>query len=242
VVLCLTGTDLYGEHGAELLASMGEADRLVVLQKKALDLVPAEFREKTRLIVQGARRMFGWSGEKGFQVCVVGHLREVKDPLRTAKAARLLPPESQIEVVQVGAILEWEFGPLVEQEMVENSRYRWVGELSGLEGRKLIAQSRVLVLSSRMEGGARVVGEAAVEGTPILSSRIDGVVGLLGENYPGYFEVGDTEGLAQLLARVETDAGFLQELHASVTAIADQFDPARESAAWEGLMAEIDLL
>ena len=239
VVLCLTGTDLYGEHGADLLASMAEADRLVVLQKLGLERVPEEFREKTRVIVQGARRMFRGSGEKRCQVCVVGHLREVKDPLRAAKAARLLPEGSKIEVVQVGAILDGKFGELVEREMKENSRYRWVGELSGEDGRKVIAQSRALVISSVMEGGARVLGEAAVEGTPILSSRIDGVVGLLGEDYPGYFEVGDTEGLATLLERVETDEGFVEELRAGVLAAAGQFGMEREAVAWRSLLEEL---
>lgn len=239
VVLCLTGTDLYGEHGADLLASMADADRLVVLQKLALERVPEEFREKTRVIVQGARRMFSWSGGKRCQVCVVGHLREVKDPLRAAKAARLLPADSKIEVVQVGAILDWEFGELVEREMKDNPRYRWVGELSGEESRKVIAQSRVLVISSVMEGGARVVGEAVVEGTPVLSSRIDGVVGLLGEGYPGYFDVGDTEGLAKLLERVEKDEGFVEELRAGALAAAGQFEMAREREAWKELLEEL---
>lgn len=240
VVLCLTGTDLYGEHREELLKSMAEADRLVVLQKRAVDRVPEEFREKTRVIVQGARRMFSWSGRGKNQVCVVGHLREVKDPLRAARAARLLPEESKLEVVQVGAILEMEFGALVEREMVENPRYRWVGELSGEEGRKVIAQSRALVISSVMEGGARVVGEAAVEGVPVLATRIDGVVGLLGEDYPGYFEVGDTEGLARLLERVERDEEFLEELHAGVSAVAGLFEMEKEREAWRKLLEELN--
>ena len=72
----------------------------------------------------------------------------------------------------------------------------------------LIASSRLMVMSSLFEGGARVVGEAMVHGTPVISSRIDGVVGLLGDDYPGYFLPGDTAELAALLNRFETDPGF----------------------------------
>jgi glycosyltransferase involved in cell wall biosynthesis len=242
VVLCLSGTDIYGVLGSVLVASMREADLLVVLQEKAVERVPEEFRAKTRVIVQGAERNVGVEKKAGFQVCVVGHLREVKDPLRTARAARLLPAESSIKVVQAGAILELEFGGLVELEMKENARYHWVGELSLKETRQLIAESQVMVLSSRSEGGPRVVGEAVVEGTPVLSSRIDGVVGLLGEDYPGYFEVGDTEGLARLLEKVELDAGFREELRAGVAKVAGKFDVESEKVAWKELLEDVDLL
>ena len=56
-----------------------------------------------------------------------------------------------------------------------------------------------MVISSLSEGGANVISEAAVAGVPVLASRIDGNVGLLGADYPGYFPVGDTEALARLL-------------------------------------------
>ena len=244
VVVCLTGTDLYGEQSADLVDSMREADRLVVLQSKALEQLPEDFRGKTRVIVQGAERMFGAGNEREmdpFKVCVVGHLREVKDPLRVAEAARLLPSASRIEIVQAGAILEERYRGLVANEVDENSRYRWLGELSVEKTRKLIAESQLMVISSLMEGGARVVGEAVVEGTPVLSSRIDGVVGLLGEDYPGYFEVGDTAGLARLLERTESDRGFREALRAGISRVAEQFDPQKESAAWESLLRVIDL-
>jgi glycosyltransferase involved in cell wall biosynthesis len=42
-----------------------------------------------------------------------------------------------------------------------------------------------------MEGGANVVIEAVRSGVPVLASRIDGNVGLLGAGYDGFFPVGD---------------------------------------------------
>jgi hypothetical protein len=58
-----------------------------------------------------------------------------------------------------------------------------------------------MVLSSLSEGGAKVISESVVAGVPILASRMDGNVGLLGAHYPAYFPVGDTEAFARLLRR-----------------------------------------
>ena len=54
-----------------------------------------------------------------------------------------------------------------------------------------------------MEGGANVVSEAIAVGVPVVGVAHPGSVGLLGEDYPGYFPVGDTEGLAALLRRTK---------------------------------------
>jgi glycosyltransferase involved in cell wall biosynthesis len=96
------------------------------------------------------------------------------------------------------------------------------------------------VLSSKLEGGANVVSEAIVAGVPLLASRIAGSVGLLGENYPGYFRVGDTPGLAALLHRAETDPAFLTGLRSHCRKLVPLFDPRRERAAWSRLLEELE--
>jgi len=58
-----------------------------------------------------------------------------------------------------------------------------------------------------MEGGANVISEAVVAGVPILASNISGSVGLLGRDYPGYFSVGNTDQLRELLLRAESQGG-----------------------------------
>jgi glycosyltransferase involved in cell wall biosynthesis len=98
------------------------------------------------------------------------------------------------------------------------------------------------VLSSRLEGGANVIGEAVTAGVPLIASRIPGTVGLLGANYPGYFPVGDTQQLARLLARAETEAEFLKTLRSAVRKHSPLFDPQRERSAWADLLAEIKTL
>jgi glycosyltransferase involved in cell wall biosynthesis len=94
-----------------------------------------------------------------------------------------------------------------------------------------------MVISSLSEGGANVISEAAVAHVPILASRMDGNVGLLGKDYPGYFKVGDTKGLARLLRRIEDDPDFVAALAKAVRRRAPLFRPARETAAWRRLLA-----
>ena len=94
-----------------------------------------------------------------------------------------------------------------------------------------------MVISSLSEGGANVISEAAVAGVPVLASRIDGNVGLLGADYPGYFPVGNTEALARLLKRLEGDPHFVARLDQALARRAPLFRPEREIAAWRRLLA-----
>src|SRR5258708_13341269 len=76
--------------------------------------------------------------------------------------------------------------------MAINARYCWRDDVPRAAVQKLLRRSHAMVLSSRSEGGANVISEAIVAGVPILASRMDGNVGLLGTRYPGDFPVGDT--------------------------------------------------
>jgi hypothetical protein len=64
-------------------------------------------------------------------------------------------------------------------------------------------------------------------------------VGILGKNYPGYFEVGNTTQLARLLTRAETSRGYLGELKAWTKDLAILADPSREQQAWSDLINEL---
>ena len=107
------------------------------------------------------------------------------------------------------------------------------------EVRRLLARSHAMVISSVSEGGANVISEAAVAGVPILASRMDGNVGLLGADYRAYFPVGDTEALARLLLRIESDRCFVATLHRAIARRAPLFKPDRENAAWRRLLTEL---
>ena len=84
-----------------------------------------------------------------------------------------------------------------------------------------------------------MVGEAVALAVPVIASRIAGNVGLLGENYPGYFRPRDTRGLAALLRRAESDPRLLRKLAAACDERRPLFRPMRESMAWTDLLTEM---
>jgi glycosyltransferase involved in cell wall biosynthesis len=88
-------------------------------------------------------------------------------------------------------------------------RYRWLGEVPRWKALRVLTRCRLLVVTSELEGGANAVSEALAASVPVLSSRIGGSVGLLGADYAGYFPVGDTAALAELLHRVEMSRTFI---------------------------------
>lgn len=242
IIVALTGTDLYGDLRVDQRApkSLDLATRIVVLQPKALEELRASWRAKTRVIFQSvATQTATLRSTRGFNVCVIGHLRPVKDPFRAAMAARSLPASSRVRVLQIGGAMSKRAATRAREEERVNPRYRWLGELPPWRVRRVLAECRVCVLSSRVEGGANALGEAIVAGVPVLASRIPGSLGILGENYPGYFEAGDTDGLAALLSRAETDYKFLNKLREDCVELASGFDPRCEQEAWMRLIDEI---
>lgn len=245
LIVALTGTDLYRDIKTSRVAqrSLELADRLVLLQPAGVESLPPSVREKTRIIKQSAT---GLSKSvpplrNVFEVAVIGHLRAVKDPFRAAIAARTLLESSRIRVVHIGAALTESMAERARVEMKRNSRYQWIGELSAARAKQRLARARLLVLSSRLEGGANVISEAIAVQTPIIASRISGSIGLLGEGYPGYFEVGDTQSLRALLKRVEEDARFYGRLQQHCRELRPVVDPCHERAAWEQLLNEFNL-
>lgn len=90
-----------------------------------------------------------------------------------------------------------------------------------------------------MEGGAHVVIEAIRSGTPVLASRIEGNLGLLGAGYEGVFEPGDDAGLAALLARARDDADMLPRLTAQLAPRVALFAPEAERASLHRIVAAL---
>lgn len=242
LILALTGTDLYGDIHTDPSAqeSLELASRLILLQPMGADALPKHLRGKARVIYQSIRKPPGTFVPKKsvFEVCVLGHLRPVKDPFRAALAARLLPPTSHVRVIQIGAALSDDMERQARAEEASNPRYRWLGELPRWKALRILARSRLLALTSKIEGGANVVSEALVCSVPIVSSRIAGSIGLLGEEYPGYFPVGETQALAALLARAERDAAFYETLKTWCDGLQHLFEPASERKRWESLLEE----
>jgi putative glycosyltransferase (TIGR04348 family) len=228
IVLALTGTDVYRDirDSAEALESLERADRLIVLQSRALDELPDRLRGKARVVVQSSDTRLRQRPVKGkFRVCVIGHLREEKDPLRTLTALRALPDQG-IEVVQAGALLDPAMKP-----KTKDKRYRWLGGVTHARALRLLASSHAMVISSRMEGGANVVCEAIRIGVPVFASRISGNLGLLGAHYPGYFALEDERALAALIAKAMHDRTFYRDLKRQVAALRPMVAPRAEARA-----------
>jgi putative glycosyltransferase (TIGR04348 family) len=242
LVVALTGTDAYRfihSHPEPTLRSIALAHRLVGLHDLIGETVPAEHRGKVRVIYQSARPTGPRRPvQRGFPVCVAGHLREEKDPLRPALAMRDLPPASRLRVDHYGAAHTPDWAEAARQEMAVNERYRWHGEVPQHRLRHVYVRARLLVLPSRMEGGANVISEAVVAGLPVIASDIPGSVGLLGRDYPGYYPVEDTEALRALLLRAESEPAFYQGLAAACAGRRHLFTAEGEQARWAALLGE----
>ena len=243
LIVALSGTDIYeyiARDPAPVLHSLACADRLLALQDLVRRRVPMRFRSKLRVLHQSAPPLSpGRKSTRSFDVAVIGHLRPVKDPMRAALAARRLPASSRMRIVHYGAAENPRWASAAKAEMARNPRYVWRGDRPRAEVRRLLGCARVMVLSSRSEGGANVISEAVAANVPILASRIDGSVGLLGRDYPGYFPVGDSAALARLLHRVESEPRYLSRLQHAIARRAPLFRPAREKAAWKKLIREL---
>ncbi|MCH9003168.1 MAG: TIGR04348 family glycosyltransferase, partial [Planctomycetes bacterium] len=244
LLVALTGTDLYGDLRTNSSArrSLALATRLIVLQPDGIRVLPRKCGEKAVVIYQSASTKSRPSKPlaQTFEICVVGHLRSVKDPFRAAMASRMMPRTSRILVTQIGVALTESMYARAEREERKNARYRWLGELSRENTLRAIARSRLLVISSKMEGGANVIAEAVSLSVPILATRIGGNVGMLGGDHAGYFPVGDTRALATLMRRAEEDIPFYSTLMHRCRVLRHLFLPSRERTCWGLLLDSLE--
>jgi len=234
LAVVLTGTDLYRDlpASAEARRSLEFADRIIVLQDEAPRLLEPRLRRRTRVVFQSADPPVRHEPPpRGLCVAVIGHLREEKDPFRAAAALAHLPAHAGVQVVQLGAALVPGMRREATRWMAREPRYRWLGSVTHAHALAWLAKSHLLVVSSRMEGGANVIAEAARIGTPVLASRVPGNVGMLGRNYPGYFPLGDGRALASLILRMRSDAGYALRLRRALRARRKLFAPGAERAA-----------
>jgi putative glycosyltransferase (TIGR04348 family) len=242
LLVVLTGTDLYRDIASDTDAqrSLALADRLVVLHERAIDDLPAAHRHKAVVCFQSTpSRATLRKPVRHLRAVMVGHLRAEKAPGTYFAAARRLAGRADIRLDHVGAALDPALGAEALALQRECPAYRWLGALPQPQALRRIQAAHVLVHPSLMEGGAHVVMEAVRSGTPVLASRIAGNVGMLGAGYEGYFEPGDDEGLARLIARCRDEPAILSRLAAQCALRAPLFDPARERATLHALLAEM---
>jgi putative glycosyltransferase (TIGR04348 family) len=251
LAVVLTGTDLYRDilGDAQARESIERAQHLVVLQERGPQALPAALRPKARVIFQSttSRQPLAKTGEH-LRAVMVGHLREEKSPQTLLQAAQRLKAEPGIWIDHIGAALDPALGEQAQATAAACPGYRWLGGLPREAVRRRIQRAHVLVHASRMEGGAHVIMEAVCSGTPVLASRVDGNVGMLGADYCGYFAHGDAAALADLLRQCRagqqaanpTD-DLLARLRAQCSQRAGLFAPDREQASLHHLIHDLQI-
>lgn len=239
IVLVMTGTDIYRDihTDAQAQQAMRMATTLVVLQAAALDELPPALRGKARVIHQSAPTLqpVHHARPRFFDVIQIGHLRAEKDPMSFLQAARLVQ-SPRVRMLHVGGILDDAFLDAVNETGRLAPAYRWHGNLPHGRTRQLLKRCALLAITSTMEGGANVIIEAVTSGVPVLASRISGNRGMLGDDYAGYFPLGDAAALARLIDRAEADPAYLGLLRRQCAERARLFAPDSEQAALLDLM------
>ncbi|HLJ64611.1 MAG TPA: hypothetical protein VKT70_10930, partial [Stellaceae bacterium] len=134
ILLGLAGTDIYrfiASDRATVLRSLTLADALIGLHDLVKLAIPEHFGSKLHVIYQSAPSLARRPPlSRIFEVLVIGHLREEKDPLRAGLAARLLPRESRLRVTHLGRAHDASWAERAAAEMAGNRRYRWAGEVA----------------------------------------------------------------------------------------------------------------
>ncbi len=243
LVVALTGTDLYRDvpaGDAAALASLAAADTLVALQEDAPRHVPAAYRERVTVVYQSARALAPWRHKSVTRLhcLLVAHLREEKDPATAFAAFRRLDADVPVTLTVIGAALDPALGVAARALAASDPRVQWLGPRAHAWTRQAIKRAHLLLVPSRMEGGANVVVEAVTADTPVLGSRMSGNVGMLGADYAGYFAVGDDAALAALVTRAACDRPFLATLAEQCARRVPRFTPEAEVATLRDALAK----
>lgn len=240
--MALTGTDVYRDihHDEAAKQSLTLADRIVVLQPRALDELSPSVRSKANAVFQSAPTLKpGRRSTRHFDVVQAGHLRHEKDPFTPIAGLRHLPAASRIRLTQIGNALDTHHADTMKRVLRDEPRLRWLGALGHAATRQRIKRAHLLVIASRMEGGANVIVEAVTSGVPVIASDISGNVGMLGEHYPALFPFGDAAACAALMRRAEADARYYERLQRACQQRAKYFEPDREAAGIRGSVARV---
>jgi putative glycosyltransferase (TIGR04348 family) len=235
LLLALTGTDLYRDidDDADAQRSLDRADAFVVLNELGAARLPRRYRARCHVVLQScpARPTLTHKPAAFLRLLMAGHLRHEKDPGTYFEAVCRLAGRDDLRFDHIGDGLDAELAAQARELAAAVPTYRWLGACSHGQTRRRIQAAHLLVHPSVMEGGAQVVIEAVRSGTPVLASRMDGNVGLLGADYGGYFPVGDAKALSALVQRARDDAAMLPTLARQIERRAPLFAPEAEAAA-----------
>ncbi len=170
------------------------ADEVVCVSE---DLLPA-FSGDVRVIHNGVAPPVRAQRGPDTVVAFVGRLVEVKNPERFLRAAAL------VDGARFMVVGDGELRPSLEALAAElGVDVTFTGAVP--DARALIAQADVMVVSSNSEGQSIATLEALAAGTPVVSTPVSGMAGLLGDG--AGIVVGDftPEALAAAIAELVGD-------------------------------------
>jgi glycosyltransferase involved in cell wall biosynthesis len=244
VAVVLTGTDInhseMEDPSSRTRETMRVADWLVLLHEGSLPLVPEDLRGKCWVIYPSVSLPEGLRHEHseerdGFRVVMAGNVREEKNLPVVMDACGMLGEHSPVSVTVYGESQDDLATQMCLAERVTPC-FRWAGKLEHGKLLRKMAGADALLNSSTQEGGANAICEAICLGLPVLASQISGNVGMLGEDYDGYFESGNADALAELLTRLSGDVGFYTRLKKQIEVRAPLFSYEEESKLWLKLL------
>ncbi|MEO1857586.1 MAG: glycosyltransferase [Rubritalea sp.] len=242
LIVYLTGTDLYREqtnNNPEFFEALSLADALVVGQRASLASIPTEFLKKSHFIPASVLLppVDKVSPPPHPSLALIGHLRPVKNPFLMNQALEKLA-DIKLEAFTLGAALEPSMLSEVQCWQQSNPRFNWLNDVTYSKTLSWIEQVDFTLNTSHSEGGSNAVAESIALGTPVLASKIEGNVGMLGDDYLGYFEPDNVSALAALIRRSITDHSFHSKLLQQIADLQQNFLPAKETAGWLKLLKQ----
>lgn len=240
LIIYLTGTDLYRELPAgnpEFFEALEIADSLVVSQPTSLHSIPAAYRHKSHVVTASVDlpEITPVTSPEQPSLALVGHLRSVKNPFLLTHALALLP-DLAVQAYSIGESREEAMSATARKWEQREPRYQWLGNLPHSTTLGWMQKVTATLNTSHLEGGANSVAESIVLGTPVLASRIEGNVGMLGDDYLGYFTPNSPTELAALIQRTLTDSDFLNTLKEQTVKRQALFSTESEVQGWLALL------
>lgn len=150
------------------------------------------------------------SGDYQFDVIYLGRLTEQKNPQRLMQVCakvRDRKPDVKIAIVGNGELEEetWK----VSEELGLQGTVEFLGFQSNPI--KMLADSKVLILTSRWEGTPMCALEAMALGVPVVSTPADGMVDLIEDGVDGYLS-NDDDVLAERIVQILEDRNLHDKL------------------------------
>lgn len=169
-------------------------------------------------------------------ILMVGRLVEAKDHATALRAFALVRHPATIWIAGVGP-LEAQLRRLAHELGVEG-RVRFLGFTDDVPA--LLAQSEVVLMTSRWEGFGLAVAEAMAAGRPVVASDVPGLREVLGGDGASGILVppGDARAVAGALDRLLNDTTLRRRLGASGRRRATAFSIERTVAGYRAVYAE----